>query len=152
MRRGALALFLIFLAGCGSDEAEPLSRSELVDRAGEICAEHLGAIERLERGIGLTDDAEGGRNLADFGRVLPQVADEFRTLADDLGELEPPEALQQDYDLTLARIERLADELDRAADEARAGDARGFQAVLGESAAAESTQRFFRDNGFEECS
>lgn len=151
MTRGALALFVIFLAGCGSDGAEPLSRSELVDRAGEICTEHLGEIERLERGIGLTDDAEGGRNLADFGRVLPQIADAFRALADDLGKLEPPESLQQDYDLTLDRIDRLADELVRAADEARAGDSREFQAVLGESAAAESTQRFFRDNGFEEC-
>ena len=146
---------MIFLAGCGSDGAEPLSRSDLVDRAGEICTEHLGEIERLEKGIDPTDptdDTGGAGDLADFGRVLPQIADAFRALADDLGELEPPESLQQDYDLTLDRIDRLADELDRAADEARAGDTRRFQAVLGESAAAESTQRFFRDNNFEECS
>ena len=152
MRRAALALFVILFAGCGSDGAEPLSRSELVDRAGEICTEHIGSIERLEKGIDPTDDAEGESDLAEFGRVLPQIADEFRALGDDLGELEPPEALEQDYDLTLDRIDRLADELDRAADEARAGNTREFQAVLGESAAAEATQRFFRDNGFEECS
>jgi hypothetical protein len=151
MRWGVLLVVLV-LAGCGSDEKERLTRSELVDRAGEICSDHIAAIGRLEKGLDPTDDEERENALADFGRVLPDIADEFRGLADDLRELEPPEDLEEQYDLTLDRIDRLADELDRAADEARAGDTRGFQAVLGESAAAESTQRFFRTHGFRECS
>jgi hypothetical protein len=146
--RGALALFVMLFAGCGSDAGEPLSRSELVDRANEICREHLGAIEQLEEGIDPTDD-EG--DLADFGRVLPQIADEFRALSDELAELEPPESIVEQYELTLSRIDRVADQLDRAATEAEEGNRRAFDAVLQEEAAAESTERFFRENGFRAC-
>lgn len=152
MQRGVLLLIVFLLAACGSDENEQLNRTELVDRANEICSEHIGAIDRLEKNLDPTDDEEGANALADFGRVLPNIADEFRELADDLRELEAPEELEEQYNLTLDRIDRLAEELDRAADEARAGDRQGFTAILQQSAAAESTQRFFRQNGFRECS
>ena len=152
MQKTVLLPVVLLLAGCGSDDNERLARSELVDRAGEICSEHIGAIDQLEKGLDPTDDPGGQNALADFGRVLPEIADEFRGLADDLRELEPPEDLEEQYDLTLDRIDRLADELDRAAAEARAGDRPGFTAILQQSAAAESTQRFFRENGFRECS
>jgi ABC-type transporter Mla subunit MlaD len=147
--RAALALTAMLLAGCGSN-GERFSRDELVDRANEICSEHVDAIDQLEEGLDPTDD-QGDQVLGDFARVLPQIADEFRELADDLRDLRPPEDLEEEYTLTLDRIDRVADELDRAAEEAEAGDREGFNAVLQESAAAETTQRFFRENGFEEC-
>jgi hypothetical protein len=148
--RGALLLSVVLLAGCGSDDGERLSRSELVERANESCSEHLDAIGELESGLA-PSDGERSQILDDFARVLPQVADEFRELADDLRELSPPEDLEDQFGVTLDRIDRVADQLDRAAEEARAGDREGFNTVMQESAAAEATQRFFRDNGFDEC-
>jgi hypothetical protein len=150
--RTAIALVPIaaLLGACGSGGSEPLSRDRLVQRANEICAEHIREIDRLEEGLDPTDDV-GRDALADFARVLPQIADKFRRLTDDLGELEPPESIAEQYELTLSRIDRVADQLDRAATEAEEGDRRAFQAVLEEEAAAESTERFFRENGFREC-
>jgi hypothetical protein len=148
--RGALLLSVMLLAGCGSDNGERLSRAELVEQANESCSKHLNAIGELERGLA-SSDGDRGQILDDFARVLPQVADEFRELADDLRELSPPEDLEEQFGVTLDRIDRVADQLDRAAEEARAGDREGFNTVMQESAAAEATQRFFRDNGFDEC-
>jgi hypothetical protein len=150
IRRVALALIAMLLAGCGSDGGgERLSGDELADRANEICAEHLGAVNRLERGLAAGD--EGGPILDDFARILPQIADEFRELANGLRELTPPEELEEEYGLTLDRIGRVADQLDRAAEQARSGNRTEFNAVLQESAAAEATERFFRENGFDDC-
>lgn len=149
-RRVALVLTAVLLAGCGSDgDGERLSTDELVDRANEICAKHIGAVNRLERGLGPPD--EGGPLLADFARILPQIADKFRQLVTALRKLSPPEDLEEEYGLTLDRIDRVADQLDQAAAEARDGDREGFNSVLRESAAADATERFFRDNGFDDC-
>jgi hypothetical protein len=148
--RGALLLSVVVLAGCGSGNGEPLSRAELVERANEACSKRLAAIEELESGLA-PSDGERSQILDDFARVLPQVADEFRALADDLRDLSPPEDLEDQFGVTLDRIDRVAGQLDRAAEEARAGDREGFNTVLQESAAAEATQRFFRSNGFDEC-
>jgi hypothetical protein len=142
-----ILLAAILLAGCGGSE-EPLTRAELIQQANEICREHVSAIEELEEGLGSTNSSAA---LADLASVLPQVADEFRGLADDLGELNPPEDLEDRYDLTLDRIDRVADELDQAAEAAEAGDRQGVNSVLQESLAALSIQRFFQDNQFEEC-
>jgi hypothetical protein len=138
------------LAGCGGSDDDALSREELIESANEICRERVSAIESLQED--LTDTpGENEEILADFARILPQVADEFRGMADDLGELSPPEDLEDQYELTLGRIDRVADELDRAAEEAEAGDRQGFNAVTRESAAARSIQQFFRENEFEAC-
>jgi hypothetical protein len=150
IRKVALVLAAMLLAGCGSDSGdERLSSDELADRANEICTEHLGAVNRLEQGLRGSD--EDRPVLDDFARILPQIADEFRKLVDGLRELTPPEDLEEDYGLTLDRIERVADQLDRAADAARRGNREEFNAVLQESAAAEATERFFRENDFDEC-
>jgi acyl-CoA reductase-like NAD-dependent aldehyde dehydrogenase len=140
----------MLLAGCGSDgESERLSSDELVDRVNEVCAEHLGEINRLEQDLGGGD--EDRPSLDDFARIFPQIADEFRELADDLSALSPPEDLDEQYELTLDRIDRVADQFDRAAEEARDGSRERFNAVLQETAAADATERFFRENGFEDC-
>jgi hypothetical protein len=146
----ALASAAVILAGCGGSNDGALSREELIESANEICRERVGAIESLQED--LTDTpGEDEETLADFARILPQVADEFRGMADDLGELSPPEDIEERYELTLGRIDRVADELDRAAQEAEAGNRQGFNAALRESAAARSIQQFFRENEFEDC-
>jgi hypothetical protein len=146
----ALASAAVILAGCGGSDDGALSREELIESANEICRERVGAIESLQED--LTDTpGENEETLADFARILPQVADEFRGMADDLGELSPPEDIEERYELTLGRIDRVADELDRAAQEAEAGNRQGFNAALRESAAARSIQQFFRENEFEDC-
>jgi hypothetical protein len=148
--RVALVLSAALLAGCGSNgDGDRLSSDELVGRVNEVCAEHLATVDRLERGLGGPD--EGGPILDDFARILPQIADEFRELVRELRELSPPEDLEEEYALTLDRIDRVADQLDRAAEEARNGSRQRFNAVLQESAAANATERFFRENGFDEC-
>jgi acyl-CoA reductase-like NAD-dependent aldehyde dehydrogenase len=147
--RVALALTAMLLAACGSDDGDRLSRDELVDRANEICSEHVGAIDRLRAGIGGGEESD--KSLAEFARVLPEIADRFRQLADDLGELDAPEDIEDEFELTLARINRVADELDQAAELAEEGDRTAFNAALRESPAATSVQQFFRENGFREC-
>jgi hypothetical protein len=149
--RVAPALAAVILAGCGGSDDGALSREELIESANEICRERVGAIESLQEDLADTPGENDETTLSDFARILPQVADEFRGMADDLGELSPPEDIEERYELTLGRIDRVADELDRAAQEAEAGNRQGFNAALRESAAARSIQQFFRENEVEDC-
>jgi hypothetical protein len=144
-------LVAIVAAGCGSDGEQALSRDELVQRANDICSEHLGNIERLEKEFGPTGDDDRRSALEVAAEVFPRIADEFRSVSDKLGELTPPDDLAEQYGLTLDRIDRTADQLDRAAEAAENRDRQEYNAVLRQSTAADSIQRFFQANGFSEC-
>jgi hypothetical protein len=155
----ALVLAAALLAGCGGDDgngngnnsdSEATPRQEFVASANQICRERVTAIQNLERQLG-SPNAPTKQVLARFGRILPQIADEFRGMSDQLGELSPPGAVQEQYELTLSRIDRVADELDKAAAEAKAGDREGFNEELRQSPAALAIQRFFRNNKIDDC-
>jgi hypothetical protein len=148
----ALVLAAALLAGCGGggSDDEPAPRDDFVASANQICRESVTAIQNLERQLG-SPNAPTKQVLARFGRILPQIADEFRGMSDQLGELSPPEGMQEQYELTLSRIDRVADELDRAAAKAKAGDREGFNEVLRQSPAALAIQRFFKNNKIDDC-
>ena len=138
------ALLGVVLAGaCGGsgDGGARLSRDELAERAGAICARHFAAIERLARGR--------TRDL-DSARFLSEVGERFRELAVDLSELEPPEDLEARFRSTVVNIGRLGDDLDRAAKRARSGDAQGMNTIL-QAANNPAIERFFREQGIAEC-
>jgi hypothetical protein len=150
MRAGAL-VGVVLAGACGGsgDENSRLSRDEFVQRAGEICARQFAAIGRLEERLDPTREESAEGDL-DSARFLSEVAARFRELALDLSELEPPADLDARFRATVIRIERLGDDLDRAAKRARAGDTQGMNAVL-QAANNPQIESFFKDEGIEEC-
>jgi hypothetical protein len=143
--RWALLLPLLFVAACGGsdDDGGRLSHDELVEGAGEICERHFAAIERLQQG------SSGDLNA--LARELPRLADEFRKFALDLSVLVPPKEVEARYRDTIRAIDALAGDLERAGARARAGDARGMNAVLQQSPHGERIEQFFTANGFDRC-
>jgi hypothetical protein len=91
---GALAV-VAFLAGCGgSGDPPPLTKAEFIKQGDEICAN---AEAELEEGIGIYTHEEefnevtGPTKKQELGLVVDVILPRFQILAEELGELGPPE-------------------------------------------------------------
>ena len=137
MRRPKLALGLVlalFLAGCGGDGDERLSRAEFVDRATAIC-------ERAEERIGELGEPGSVEELAGYAQEARSITEES---VGELRELEPPEALAQGFDRYLERADEvvgLLEELEGAAEDGNSEEALRIAGEIGTSAEAQGAAR-----------
>jgi hypothetical protein len=137
----ALALGALPAAGCGGGDSG-LSREELIARADAICEQYERRTEEVETPQGFED--------------IEQFAVETRTLIQEavnqLGELEPPGELAEDYDRWIGQNEENLGLLEDVESAAAAGDEARVRDLLGEAQQASArTDRLAEEIGFEEC-
>ena len=99
-------------AGCGGDdssdsESEPLTKTEFVAQADEICQGSLDVIEEAAAGF---DQNTADEELVEFAsdQYVPELQNELESLR----ELTPPEDDQDAYDDMLTSLEEGIDEIE----------------------------------------
>ena len=138
---GLLALAAV--AGCGGgDGGDRLSRAEFVSRADTICRQYEAKLDAL----GQPTNVEELRSFAD--KALP-IAKDGR---EALGELNPPEDLEDTYDAWLDQGDEAIEIVERLRDAADDGDQAEIQRIAqkAERVDAESN-RLAEQLGFEQC-
>jgi hypothetical protein len=132
MRRGALlagsAAVLLVLAGCGNGSGERLTKAEFKAKTDAICA---GYTRRAERETGSstidpTSPSASPREIAQFSRLIGQVARLFDEQLDDLQAVRPPVEEARRYGQILRLYGQVENALVRASRAARRGDRRGL--------------------------
>jgi hypothetical protein len=142
---GAMAAAALAVgSGCGGDD-EQLDAAELVSRGDEICREGQQSFAEIQEGeLANARDAVGQTD-----ELLGVARDEL----DELRDLNPPEELQQPYDLYLEARERAVDLLQQGRDAAADRDAAGYsKAQQGLADGARERRRLARAVGFQVCS
>lgn len=100
----------LLLAACGDDDTSasraastsPLSETEFVRRADQICAQVASRFGELE-----DPDGQGGAKPIGLGGFIRDWVDDLRTLA-------PPAAIADDWNTALDLLEESGDKLDEA--------------------------------------
>ncbi|MDQ3822073.1 MAG: hypothetical protein M3321_02395 [Actinomycetota bacterium] len=142
MRGGLVALAALVAAGCGGGGGDRLSRAEFVAQADAICRKYEARLEAL----GQPQDVSELRSFAD--RALP-IARDGR---DELGELNPPEELEEDYDAWLERGDEAIEMVERLRDASEDGDRAEIQRIAQDAQRIDAeSNRLARDLGFEQC-
>ncbi len=136
MRRGLLltgiTAAVLVLAGCGSRTGERLTQAEFKAKTDAICAAYT---ERAERELGSsnidpTSPSASPLEIAQFSRLIGQVARLFGAQLDDLRAVRPPAEEARRYSEILRLYGQVETALGRVARAARKGDRRAL-AVLG---------------------
>ena len=142
----AAALASAALAACGGDDSpEPVSKSELAERADAACVAEQKAFAEIqsEAPTGATGAAEQSDDLADA------LGDEL----DELNEMEAPAAQRQAYGRYVAEIEKAKEQLEDGADAADDQDSRGYGKLQSDLAAGKiERRRLAAELGFRKCS
>jgi DNA-binding NtrC family response regulator len=138
---GLLALAAV--AGCGGgDGGDRLSRAEFVSRADTICREYEARLDAL----GQPTNVDQLESFAD--RALP-IAKDGR---EELGELAPPEDLEDTYDAWLEQGDEAIEIVERLRDAAADGDEAEIQRIAQEAERADAeSNRLARELGFKQC-
>jgi hypothetical protein len=132
MRRGRLlagiAAGVLMLAGCGSKTGERLTEAEFKAKTDAICAAYT---KRAEQELGSsnidpTSPSTSPLELAQFSRLIGQVARLFGEQLDDLRAVRPPAEDARRYSEILRLYGQVESALGRAARAARKGDRRGL--------------------------
>lgn len=142
--RASIALLAAMLAitGCGGGGNDRLSRPEFVSRADAICAEYEGKLNAL----GTPQNPE---QLADFADKALPIARDGR---EELGELRPPEDLEETYDAWLEQGDRAIEIVEDLRDAAEDGDVSEIQRIAQEAQTADvKANRLAAQLGFERC-
>ena len=152
MRRTALALAVLALAGCGDgDEAkraapggDPLSRQEFVRRADAICTRYQEKIGALER-----PSASSESIVRFMDQVIPLVKQGIR----EERRLRPPKRYQGTWNEVLAANEELVRTAERLRRAAKRNDPLGVRAEFEKlTEGDEETDRLARRLGLKACS
>jgi hypothetical protein len=93
---GVLALAAI-AAGCGSGGSDPLTKAEFIEKADAICTQARNRIKKESAAV--TKEAQGAEVSEKI--VLPNV----QIQAEELRDLEPPEADEDQIEAMLDRLE-----------------------------------------------
>jgi hypothetical protein len=131
------------LVGCGGGGGgDRLSKAEFVSQADAICTEYEAKLNAL----GTPQNAD---QLAEFAEKAVPIAREGR---DELGELRPPEDLQETYDAWLEQGDRAIEIVEDLRDAAEDGDTAEIQRIAQEAEAADSeANRLAGQLGLEAC-
>jgi len=118
----AVLFMLIALAAC---ESGP-SRDEFVDEANQICEDSEASLRDL-----------GGEALSqgDPGEIIDTASEELSNLRDELGDLEAPDELSDDFDSMIEGLDGAVEEIDSlssALEEAQAAGADAAEETLQE--------------------
>jgi hypothetical protein len=130
-KRFAVVVALAMLAGCGGDDnggGERLSRAQFVAQADAICRRYEARLDALGQPMNVAEL----RSFAD--KALP-IAREGR---EELGELNPPEDLEETYDDWLEHGDHAIEIVERLRDAAEDGDQAEIQEIARD---AEETDR-----------
>jgi hypothetical protein len=144
--RGALLLLLavgLALAGCGGgDGGDRLSQAEFVTQADAICQEYEAKLDALGQ-------PQNEEQLADFADKAIPIARDGR---ERLGELNPPENQQENYDRWLEQGDRAIEIVEDLRDAAEDGDRAELQRIAQEAEQADQESNQLADQlGFKEC-
>lgn len=101
-RTKILWLSLFVLVGLAACDSGP-SREEFVDEANAICEESESSLDEL-----------GGEalNQEDPGEIIDVASEELSNLRDELGELEAPDELSDDFDSMLEGLDGAVEDID----------------------------------------
>jgi hypothetical protein len=139
--RSAAVLAVALLAACGGGN-DRLSEPEFRERANAICAD-------FERQIDALSEPSSAEEVE---RFAAQASDLARRGVDELRALEPPAALEEDYDRFLDEgdaVVELSERLERAA---RDRDVAELQEILAEAEESERrSDRLARELRLDDC-
>jgi hypothetical protein len=141
---GISAAVLLVLAGCGGDgdEAEPLSKSEWIEQANEICAQADVDIEALG------DPA----TLDEIGELTDEASGISRDALADLRALRPPEEDQATVDQMLDLVEQQIEIGEQIGEAARNGDEAEVRRLAAEAQPLEAqADEMGRQYGLDDC-
>ena len=144
MRRALVPLVaLVALAGCGGGGGgDRLSQAELVSKADAICQEYEAKLNALGQ-------PQNEDQLADFADKAVPIAEDGR---EDLGELNPPENLEDTYDAWLEQGDKAIDIVERLREAAEDGDQAEIQKIAQEAEQADrESNRLAAELGFKQC-
>ncbi len=143
MKRGLVVLAAALAAGCGGGGGgERLSRAEFVERADAICREYEDRLDALGR----PTNAAELRSFAD--RALP-IARDGR---EELGDLNPPENLEETYDAWLEQGDEAIEIVERLREAAAEGNKGEIQQIAEDAQRTDAeSNRLARELGFEQC-
>jgi hypothetical protein len=90
----ALAI-AILVAGCGGGDRATLTKAELIERGDELCANAEAAlaagVHNYGHKVGFAHKLTGPNPKQERGLITEVVLPRFQALAEELGELDPPE-------------------------------------------------------------
>jgi len=126
-----LAVFaggIVVLAGCGAGSGQRLTQAEFKAKTDSICAAYT---KRAERELGSsnvdpTSPSASSLEIAQFSRLMGQVARLFGEQLDDLRAVRPPPEEARRYSEILRLYGQVENALVRAQRSARKGDRRGL--------------------------
>lgn len=153
--RLALPLVTLTLGACGSADEGPndsssratdaasdqLSKTELIARADEICAD---TAERIRARPTPT-------SLAEIQRSTEEAANAADEGVGRLEELTPPDSVRADYEAFIKRAEMVAGQAREVAEAAKTNDIRKVLAATGNVAGDAESHRLARKIGFKVC-
>jgi hypothetical protein len=145
VRRLLLPAFSVvaLAVGCGGgDDGERLSQAEFVAQADAICQEYEAKLDALGQ-------PQNEDELAEFADKAIPIAKDGR---DALGELNPPENQQENYDAWLEQGDRAIEIVEDLRDAAEEGDQAEIQRIAQEADQADQeSNRLAEELGFDEC-
>jgi hypothetical protein len=146
------AAMTVGLAGCGdSGGSGQLSQEEFVQQADAICTDankQQDAIDVPSLSSQPTDE-----ELDAFAAALDQGVELTRDQIDKLRDLNPPADAEDEWGKTVDELDASMDEVDKASEAAKNGDAAGLAKSLNDaSAKSESATQRAKDLGLKVCS
>jgi hypothetical protein len=153
------------LAGCGGDDdgggggggggGEEMTQEEFVSEANKICREGSEKINAKSEEIQQKIQEAGADVEAQqkaLAEVLEDTAKEYDPYLDQLGDLNPPEDIQADWDKFLDGINAAFDKIPELADATRDGDRDKLQSLTDDfTQIAEDTRPFASKYKLDDC-
>lgn len=148
----ALMSIALVAAGCGGEEEseqanEPTAQEEYVEEVQDAIAPIATQSEDL------VSQASQARRVNDLAQPLGEAEEVYRTAAEDLEQITPPEDVQDLHEQLVAAQEDIADAADRAERAAERGNEDGIEAFRNAGdqyrEAAEGISAEFQERGYD---